>query len=308
MTPILLDTDPGIDDAMAIFYAMADPAVELVGMTTVFGNVYTKDGTRNALALAEMAGQAIPVAEGAQVPLVQPPNKPSDFVHGAHGLGEATVPDPKASGDPRPAHQFIADTLAERPGEIVLVAVGPLTNLALALQHHPEITKTVKHVVVMGGAVRTAGNVTKHAEANIWNDPHAADAVFAADWPVTLVGLDVTETIRCTPEDFAPMRETSPKCGALMNEAAAFYFGFHIQQHGVNACFLHDPAAVIAALEPSLFDTDAVPLSVICEGEEIGNTVEGMATDRRAVNVCIAADIDAVKTRFLRHLRSGVLP
>jgi inosine-uridine nucleoside N-ribohydrolase len=255
-----------------------------------------------------MAGQAIPVAEGAQVPLVQPPNKPSDFVHGAHGLGEATVPDPKASADPRPAHQFIADTLAERPGEIVLVAVGPLTNLALALQHHPEITKTVKHVVVMGGAVRTAGNVTKHAEANIWNDPHAADAVFSADWPVTLVGLDVTETIRCTPEEFAPMRETSPKCGALMNEAAAFYFGFHIQQHGVNACFLHDPAAVIAALEPSLFDTDAVPLSVICEGEEIGNTVEGMATDRRAVNVCIAADIDAVKTRFLRHLRSGVLP
>ena len=152
MTPILLDTDPGIDDAMAIFYAMADPEVELVGMTTVFGNVFTQDGTRNALALAEKAGQAIPVAEGARVPLVQPPNQPSDFVHGARGLGEASVPDPDASADPRPAHQFIADTLAERPGEIVLVAVGPLTNLALALQHHPEITKTVKHVVVMGGA------------------------------------------------------------------------------------------------------------------------------------------------------------
>lgn len=308
MTPILLDTDPGIDDAMAIFYAMADPAVELVGMTTVFGNVYTHDGTRNALVLAEMAGQAIPVAEGAQVPLVQPPNKPSDFVHGPRGLGEATVADPKASADPRPAHQFIADTLADRPGEIVLVAVGPLTNLALALQHHPEITKTVKHVVVMGGAVRTRGNVTKQAEANIWNDPHAADAVFAADWPVTVVGLDVTESIRCTPEDFAPMRDTSPQCGGLMNEAVDFYFGFHIKQHGVNACFLHDPSAVICALEPDLFETEAIPLSVTCYGEAIGQTVEAPQSGRRPVTVCLKPDAEAIRTRFLAHLHSGILP
>jgi inosine-uridine nucleoside N-ribohydrolase len=308
MTPILLDTDPGIDDAMAIFYAMADPEIELVGMTTVFGNVYTPDGTRNALALCELAGQFIPVAEGAHVPLVQPQHPPADFVHGKHGLGNASVPDPKAAPDPRPAHQFIADTLAARPGEITLVAVGPLTNVALALQHHPEITKTVKKVVVMGGAVRTSGNINEFAEANIWNDPHAAKVVFSADWPVTIVGLDVTERIQCTPEDFAPMRERSPRCGALMNEAAAFYFQFHIDTKDLNACFLHDPAAIICAQQPELFETVMAPITMRVDGEEAGRTVEDTGGNTPRVAICVEPDAAAIKQRFLKHLHSGVLP
>lgn len=308
MTPIILDTDPGIDDTMAIFYAMADPDIELVGMTTVFGNVFTTDGTRNALALSELAGLNIPVAEGTSVPLVQPQNPPSDFVHGKHGLGNATLPEPTQKADPRPAHQFIADTLAARPGEITIVAVGPLTNIALALQHHPEITKTAKNVVVMGGAVRTPGNINEYAEANIWNDPHAAEVVFSADWDVTLVGLDVTERIQCTPEDFAPMSDTSPKCGALMNEAAQFYFQFHIDTKGLNACFLHDPAAIICAQQPELFQTITAPISMRVDGDEAGRTIEDPSGTTRDVTICIEPDADAIRTRFLKHLRSGVLP
>ncbi len=308
MTPILLDTDPGIDDTMAIFYAMADPALELVGMTTVFGNVYTPDGTRNALALCELAGLDIPVAEGAHVPLVQPQHPPADFVHGKHGFGNAALPDPTRKADPRPAHQFIAETLAARPGEITIVAVGPLTNIALALQHHPEITKTAKKVVVMGGAVRTPGNVSAHAEANIWNDPHAAEIVFSADWHVTLVGLDVTERIQCTPEDFAPMLRTSPECGALMNDAAAFYFQFHIDTKGLNACFLHDPAAIICAQQPELFETVTAPITMRVDGEQAGRTVEDSAGKTPPVTICVEPDAAAIKARFLKHLRSGVLP
>lgn len=308
MTPILLDTDPGIDDTMAILYAMSDPDIELVGMTTVFGNVFTPDGTRNALALGELAGQDIPVAEGSHAPLVQPQHPPADFVHGKHGLGNASLPDPTRKADPRPAHQFIAETLKQRPSEITIVAVGPLTNIALTLQHHPEITKTAKNVVVMGGAVRTPGNVKEFAEANIWNDPHAAELVFSADWDVTLVGLDVTERIQCTPEDFTPMSDSSPKCGALMNEAAKFYFQFHIDTKGLNACFLHDPAAIICAQQPELFERISTPITMRVDGEEAGRTVEDPAGSTSMIKVCVEPDAAAIKARFLKHLRSGVLP
>ncbi len=308
MTAIILDTDPGIDDAMAIFYAMADPSLELVGMTTVFGNVFTPDGTRNALALCELAGQDIPVAEGAHVPLVQPQHPPADFVHGKHGLGNARLPEPNRKPDSRPAHQFIAETLAERPGEITIVAVGPLTNIALALQHHPEITKTAKNVVVMGGAIRTPGNVSAHAEANIWNDPHAAEIVFSANWDVAMVGLDVTERIQCTPEDCAPMLTSSPKCGVLMNEAAAFYFQFHLDTKGINACFLHDPSAIIYAQQPELFETVAAPITMRLDGDEAGRTVEDASGNSPPVTICIEPQTEAIRARFLKHLHSGVLP
>lgn len=308
MTPILLDTDPGIDDAMAIFYAMSDPEIELVGMTTVFGNVFTRDGTRNALALAELAGQDIPVAEGAHIPLVQAQHPPADFVHGKHGLGNAVLPDPRRKADKRPAHQFIAETLAARPGEVTLIAVGPLTNIALALQHHPEITQTAAKLVVMGGAVRTPGNVNAFAEANIWNDPHAAEIVFAANWDVTLVGLDVTERIQCTPEDFAPMLRSSPKCGALMNEAAEFYFQFHIESKGLNACFLHDPSAIICAQQPELFQMVSAPITMRVEGEEAGRTIEAPDAKTLPIIICIEPDADAIRARFLKHMCSGALP
>lgn len=307
-TSIVIDTDPGIDDAMAILFAMADPAVELLGLSTVFGNVPVGTATRNALQLVEMAGRDVPVAEGAARPLERAPAPHPDFVHGAEGFGDARPPAPRRGADPRGAAQLLVDLVAERPGAVTIVAVGPLTNLAEALTLDPSIAERVGRVVVMGGAVRTGGNVTPHAEANIWQDPHAAARVFAAPWPTTLVGLDVTETIRCTRGDLAPMAAVSPICGAFLAQAAEFYFAFHKETQGFDGCFLHDPTALIAALDAGLFATAAAPIAVALAGEEIGRTKETPDLAAPAIDICLSADVDAVRARFLGALASGRLP
>ena len=227
---ILIDTDPGIDDAMAIHMAFAHPDLEVVALTTVFGNVHVPVATVNALRLVEMAGADCPVAEGADRPLVQPLNPPAYFVHGDHGFGDVPAERPGRDSDMRTAARLIVDMINENPGEIWLCPVGPLTNIALALRLDPSITSKVPGVVIMGGAVDCPGNVTQWAEANIWNDPHAAHEVLAADWPVTLVGLDVTEKARCTPEDFLDLAQASPDIGGFLNAAVQFYFDWHRQK------------------------------------------------------------------------------
>jgi inosine-uridine nucleoside N-ribohydrolase len=303
---IIIDTDPGIDDAMAILYAIAAPDIELLGLTTIFGNVTTEIGTRNALQLLELAGVVVPVARGADKPLRRELAPPADFVHGAQGFGEVLLPPPSRKVDPRPAARFIAETILENPGDITLVAVGPLTNLALALREAPEITTAVGKVVVMGGAVRTGGNVTEHAEANIWNDPDAAAEVFAADWPLTLVGLDVTQQVRCDVHDLEPMRAASPACGPFLNEAVKFYFRFHERVRGFTGCYLHDPSAVICATQPEWFETVEAPLTVTVDGDALGRTREGGSFPPQ--HIAIGVNAEAVKRRFLEMLKSGRLP
>ena len=305
-TPIIIDTDPGIDDAMAILYALSDPAVELVGLTSVFGNVPGATATRNALALLELAGSDVPVAAGAESPLIQAQHPPPDFVHGVEGYGDARLDPPARAPDPRPAHQFIAEQVAARPGEITLVPVGPLTNIAMALDAYPDIVHQVKRVVIMGGAARCTGNVNEYAEANMWQDPHAAAKVFAADWPMTLVGLDVTERTICTPADLDIMRAPSPRCGAFMTHAAEFYFKFHKESEGIDGCHLHDPSAVIAALDMSAFETASAPLAVTLDGEKAGMTRETEAGP--PIDICVGVDSAAVMARFRAHMSSGRLP
>lgn len=303
---ILIDTDPGIDDAMAILYALAAPDIELVGLSTVFGNVTTEIATRNALQLLELAGVAVPVARGAEKPLRRDLAPPADFVHGTEGFGDARLPAPSRQADPRPAARFIVDTILENPGDITLVPVGPLTNIALALREAPEIAKAVKKIVVMGGAVRTAGNVNEHAEANIWNDPDAAAEVFAAEWPLTLVGLDVTQKVRCKDHDLDPMRPASPACGGFLNDAVQFYFRFHEKQRGFTGCYLHDPSAVICATHPEWFETVEAPITVTVDGEALGRTREG--DGRPSQRIAIGINAEAVQRRFLEILKSGRLP
>ena len=310
---MIIDTDPGVDDAMAILYALSDPEIDLIGLTSVFGNVTGAIATRNALALVELAGAETPVAAGASVPMVQDLRPPADFVHGVEGFGDALLPAPTRAPDPRPAHVFIAETILAHPGEVVLVPVGPLTNIAMALDHAPEIAKHVARVVVMGGAVRHKGNASPVAEANIWQDPHAAAKVFAADWPMTLIGLDVTEQVICTAADLAPMVEASPKCGTFLAKAADFYFKFHKESADIDGCHLHDPAAVIAALDPSLFQMLAAPLTVTVDGEEAGRTqeraaVKGASLDGPPVDIALGVDKARVLDRFRDHLASGRLP
>ena len=176
---ILIDTDPGVDDSMAILLAFASPEVEIIGMSTVFGNVGVDLTTQNALRLVELAGRPdVPVAMGAEKPLLRPFTGKGWEVHGRNGLGEAEFPDPQGQPDPRRAAQFIIDTIMTGPGEITLVPLGPLTNVALAVATEPRIAERVREVVLMGGAAPVPGNASPAGEVNIRNDPEAAHIVF----------------------------------------------------------------------------------------------------------------------------------
>ena len=301
---IIIDTDPGIDDAMAIFYACLHPQIDLVGMTSVFGNVTLEIATRNALVLAELADQEIPVAKGAQKPLIQEPNGVSAHVHGAEGFGRMSARTSKGQAVAESAAAFICRMIHENPGEIILCPIGPLTNIALALQLDPSIATKVKSVVIMGGGIKK-GNVTDFAEANIWNDPHAADQVFAADWDLVMVGLDVTHQVSCDRADFARTTKAAPVLGGFLAEATEFYLDFYEGHYGKPECHMHDPTAVIAITDPQLFRIENHALEVIVEGERAGQTTLTAKSGRRPVRVCMGVDGAAVKELFLSTIESG---
>lgn len=302
---IIIDTDPGVDDAMAILYACLDPSIELLGLTSIFGNVTTDIATRNSLALLELAGQDLPVARGADTPIVQDAKPVSWEVHGKEGFGDVPPMSPLTKPIEENAAEFICRLVNENPGEITLCPVGPLTNIALSLQLDPSIAGKVKSVTVMGGSVDEGGNVTPHAEANIWQDPHAANMVFAAEWEVTMVGLDVTHQVICTPADFASLVEPAPKLGSFLNDAAQFYFQFHRDENGIDGCHMHDPTAVISIVRPDLFSIDETPVSVILDGDQIGRTIRTTQTHQPAVKVCCGIEVEAVRNLFLETIKNG---
>lgn len=301
--PIVIDTDPGIDDALAILAAMADPGLTLLGLTTVFGNVPVETATRNALQLAALAGRETPVAKGAARPLLRAPAPHPDFVHGREGFGEAVLPPPERAPDPRNAASFLAETARDardRGTPLTIVAVGPLTNLATALTEHPEMAQTVGRVVVMGGTLRHPGNVTPTAEANFWQDPHAAAQVLAASWPVTVVGLDVTECVRLYPEDLDALPQG--RVHRFLREAVGYYARFHLESHGFLGCYLHDPAAVCATADPSLLETWRTQATVIVEGPEEGRLQA--SSSGQPVDVALAADAPGIRARLLTALKT----
>ncbi|WP_168012982.1 nucleoside hydrolase [Halomonas salinarum] len=297
--PIIFDTDPGVDDAQAIAIALAHPEIELLGLTTTYGNVNIDTATHNALLLAELAGQRIPVAQGAAAPLVKPKHPAPAHIHGANGLGNIELPDIKSAALSVSAPQFIVDTVNARPGEVTLVAVGPLGNLAAALQLDPELTEKVKQVIVMGGSIKEGGNVTPVAEANIFNDPHAAARVLTADWPLTLVGLDATHRCVLAPKDMDVIAAGQGKLGEVLADSYAFYRAFYQQALGIDGCCPHDSCALAYLLQPELFTTAKGHLNVVTEGTAEGQTVfapEGREflaprwSQTPLVNVCLSAD------------------
>lgn len=301
---LLIDTDPGVDDAMAIFYAGLHPDVTIVGMTGVFGNIPVDTATRNALVLADMLGQTVPVARGAEKPLIQPANPVSDYVHGKEGFGDEPAHSPTASPQGEDAADFIIRTARAMPGELTLVPIGPLTNIAEALARAPDLPKLVKSVVIMGGGL-SRGNVTEFAEANIWNDPHAADVVFAADWPVTMVGLDVTTQVLATPDYFAGLAQSAPVLGGFLDRIAQFYMRFYKSNYGIVGAQMHDPTAIIAITDPGLFTVETTALEVIVDGERAGQTIRSTDPRRRAMSVLMGVQADAVKERFASIIATG---
>ncbi|MEP4036470.1 nucleoside hydrolase [Pseudophaeobacter sp.] len=302
MMKLIIDTDPGIDDAMAIFYAAAAPEISLLGLTTIFGNVTTEIATRNALRLLEAADLQVPVAEGARVPLSLPPFKPSAQVHGAQGFGDIPAAEPKGAPLAEEAADFLIRMAREHKGELVLCPIGPLTNIALAIQRDPEFVKNLKRIVIMGGSLEEGGNITPHAEANIYHDPDAADVVFGSGAELVMVGLDVTHQILCTKADFTAIAAQSPELGGMLQSMSEFYLRFYETVGKFDGCSLHDPAAVIACSHPQLFQVKKLPIRVSCSGETSGETLMAEKGSRGDTSVCLGVDAKAVKTLFLERL------
>lgn len=272
---IIIDTDPGIDDAMAILAALHSPELEVLGLTVVFGNADVDSCAQNALRLVELEGNDhIPVAKGCGKPLVLPADSFASLVHGRDGFGNTNLPLPHGNLDPRHAAQFIIDTVLAYPHEVTLVPLGPLTNIALACALEPRIIPLVKEVVLMGGCAFALGNISPVAEANIYHDPHAAEVVFAAPWKVTMVGLDVTMKIIMTPDYLAKLYATNTPAVRLLELIQPCYQNFHQVIHGMGgAIHTHDPAVIAYLLEPDLFYCEKMPVYVETSGHCFGKTV-----------------------------------
>ena len=299
---LIIDTDPGIDDAMALFYAISDPNIDLLALTTVFGNVTTMQASRNALFLLKTAGIDIPVAQGLLQPRELPAFPPSALVHGSEGFGTLQVPKQTAQVIAEPAPEFLVRMARKHKGELVLSAIGPLTNVAAALDIDPEFCHNLKRIVVMGGSLGAGGNITTAAEANIYHDPHAADFVFRNGCNITLVGLDVTNRIICPRSYFAQLAEQSPKLGGLLYKMADFYIDFYETVGKFAGCGMHDPSALIACSAPELFVTEDHKLRVICSGDRSGETVSDQNLAAEVVKVCVGVNIFSVKQKFFENV------
>jgi purine nucleosidase len=289
---IILDCDPGIDDAMAIAFAVGSPDIELAGLTTVAGNVSLGKTTANALRLRDFLGaNAVPVTAGSAVPLARPAIT-AEHVHGADGLRGAPVP--HSTAEPRPGHaaDFIVDTIMAAPGEITLVAVGPLTNIARALHREPALARSVRDFVIMGGSA-SRGNVTPAAEFNIAADPEAAAEVFAAGWTVTMVGLDVTLQATAGEAVISRLHDIGQLAETLLLPCLRRYAEVDPEGTGTGETAVHDVCAVAYVADPELLG--CVPARV--EVETAGRWTTGMTvTDFRPApqdrNALVATTID----------------
>ena len=272
--PVLIDTDPGVDDVLAIAMLLASPEVEVIGLTTVHGNMSVDVCTQNALHFLEVADRTdIPVARGAADPIAMPFRGGAAFVHGPDGLGDRTVDTVATNPVEEDAADFIIRMVRARPGEVVLAPIGPLTNLAIALARDPDIAELVAEVVVMGGNAYCGGNASPAAEANILNDPEAAEIVFGAAWPVVMLGLDVTDTVALTSGHLARIASGTTPMHALLHEAGAFYRRFHEEYlPGYDGLCPHDATALAWLLDPTLFDVVERPIRVELEGLSRGKT------------------------------------
>lgn len=286
MLKVIFDTDPGVDDAMALLYLHRHPGIDLVGVTTVFGNAPIEITTRNAQFLHQKWNIEAPIAKGAGRAYDDGRDAAhfAPVVHGEDGLGNIGVPlEVDHPLDARPAAQFIIDTVRADPGNVTLVAVGRMTNLALALKADPEIAGLVKEVVIMGGAFDVNGNVTPAAEANIHGDPEAADVVFTAPWKVTIIGLDVTLKTTMSSDYLAKMVEVGPSELKLLSDLSQYYIDFYRQRVGLDGMALHDSCACVYLTEPHLFEVRTGPVRVVCGGLADGKTIQAPDQGRKFV-------------------------
>jgi len=309
VTPVrmLMDVDTGVDDALALALAVRHPAVQLEGVATVAGNVGLELTTRNTLRVLDWLGAGdVPVAAGADRPLAGAAIDAGHW-HGVDGLGGAQLPDSprRALAD---AVGYLIERVKAEPGEFTLVCTGPLTNIALALDRWPDFARSVREVVLMGGAARLPGNVTPVAEFNIYADPEAAARVFAQPWRLTMVGLDVTNQVTLTRAECAALAaHTSPEA-VLVREVTRHLFDVR----GVASMALHDPLAVGVAILPEVVTTIERQVQVETHGEHTrGQTVVDLrphVTDRPPTQTRVAMEVDVARFRALFLSTLGLTP
>jgi purine nucleosidase/pyrimidine-specific ribonucleoside hydrolase len=303
--PIVLDCDPGHDDAIAMLLALASPEVELLAVTTVHGNQTLEKTTGNALRVLELVGRTdVPVAAGADRPLVREPHVAA-HVHGETGLDGPELPEPTAEPVPQHAVELLAERIV--PGT-VLVPTGPLTNVALLLARHPDVAERLDRIVLMGGAI-AEGNMTPAAEFNIWADPEAAQRVFHSGIDVTMVGLDVTHRALLTPA-WAERFRAAGRVGAFVADLVAFFKRFHARTYGWDGAPVHDAVALAHVIDPTLLETKRRNVEVsldadLCRGRTV---VDLWQRTERPPNADVAVGIDAERFLALLLERISRLP
>ena len=315
--PLILDVDTGIDDSLALLYACASPEVELVAVTCVSGNIAAGQVADNTRAVLALAGRAdVEVALGREIPLVRPLVVAPE-THGPRGLGYADLPPPRTPISPRHAADLLIDEARRRPGELTLVTLGPLTNLAVAALREPELPRLLRRLVMMAGSYRSPGNTAPTTEWNVHVDPEALAVVLGAfesseaARPVAL-GLDVTERAKLTPDHLHRLRSlagTSSQASLItgfLEDALRFYMEFHSRYDGFYGAFVHDPLALAVALDPTLARTEPLRVEV-----ELGGTLttgETVTDWRRAwgrppnLDVAVQVDAEAFMERFVERV------
>lgn len=310
---MILDVDTGIDDAMAIFYAVHRPGIVLEAVTTTFGNIDLAAATRNTLQILELAGRAdVPVAAGAAHALTRPFVRGAVHIHGNNGIGDVTLPDPAVTPRAEHAADLIIRLARAHPGEITLCTVGPLTNAALALARAPEVAGLLREVVVMGGSIfhpGIPGIPSPMADANMWNDPEAGRIVLRSGARITLVGMDATMQTLLTPAMTDAIAAAGGAAATMMRIARFYLRAYQAQYPGIAGCGLHDPLAVAVAEDASLVTTEAMQVDVELAGEITRGQV---VADRRRTgrlrpnaSVCLGVDLQRFSARFIAALQGG---
>jgi len=313
MTRLIIDTDPGVDDAFAIALAARSADVELLAVTTVFGNVGLESTTRSALRVLALCGREdVPVAVGAARPLVHPQASEGKAAHGEDGLsGQAdSLPARLRGVEPLPAVALMAKVLRESPEPVTLVPIGPLTNVALLLATHPEVKSKIDRLVVMGGGL-AGGNTTAAAEFNVWSDPEAAYRVLVAeDLPTVLVPIDLTYRCRVEADWLAELAASGP-VGAGLEGLTATYRAHYSALMGFDGLVIHDAVAVAEAISPGILTTKRLPVQVeTAFGPARGATVadhrrrtQNDLHGARAIDVAVSTDVDGLRAFILDRLR-----
>ncbi len=292
---ILFDTDPGIDDSLALLLAVASPELKVEGISVVHGNCSVDQATTNALSVLALAGaKHIPVARGFELPLVQP-SLLAPETHGNTGVGYAVLAPPDRKPVDQHSVEFLIENIMSTPGKITLVCIGPLTNVAVAIRKEPRIIHAVREVVIMGGAIRHQGNTTPLAEFNVFVDPHAAHMVYHSGMPITLVPLDVTYQCILTKSDVAHLQSIESPISKFVADSTRFYMEFHDEYQKIDGCIINDPLALALTFSPGLCDYEEHYVDVdISGGVSMGKTyADFYRMTKQPANMRVALNVRA---------------